>query len=220
MDMVRPAGNTDQQLIQAALQLLPRTGFANLKVRAVAQHAGVNLGMFHYHFKNKKQFIERLLKDVYESFFSQLQLEAAAHPDPVLRLRVMIKIMVCFVRDHRQLAIPLLNDLMQQQPEVQAFFVRNVQRHLKLLLMTIRAAQRAGRLVQAPLPVLIPFIFGSQVAPHVIASVVAGVRVPLPAEVIKFLTVPKLISDQAIEQRLDLVMRAITLPGPHQDKEA
>ena len=52
MRMARPSQNVDQRLLEAGLALLPQTGCAGLSVRRLADHAGVNLGMFHYHFKN------------------------------------------------------------------------------------------------------------------------------------------------------------------------
>jgi AcrR family transcriptional regulator len=35
------------------MALLPQTGCAGLSVRKVAERAGINLGMFHYHFKSR-----------------------------------------------------------------------------------------------------------------------------------------------------------------------
>ncbi|MBC7946203.1 MAG: TetR/AcrR family transcriptional regulator, partial [Burkholderiales bacterium] len=49
--MPRPSQNTDRRLIKAARKLLPETGCSGLNLRQVAVKAGVNLGMFHYHFK-------------------------------------------------------------------------------------------------------------------------------------------------------------------------
>ena len=47
----RPSRNLDRALLAAGRELLPERGCAGLSVREVADAAGVNLGMFHYHFK-------------------------------------------------------------------------------------------------------------------------------------------------------------------------
>ena len=64
--MPRPSQNVDQLLIDAGLELLPETGCAGLSVRKLTEHAGVNLGMFHYHFRNKDNFVRTLLQRTYE----------------------------------------------------------------------------------------------------------------------------------------------------------
>jgi hypothetical protein len=82
---------------------------------------------------------------------------------------------------------------------------------MKIVISAIKDCQQAGLIINLPLSVIIPFIFGSQVAPQVIANIVEHVNFNLPAVLLKFLAVPKLINDQAIDERLELVMRAIKL---------
>jgi AcrR family transcriptional regulator len=53
--------DTDQRLVDTALEMAKHSGLSNLKLRDVAQKAGVNLGMFHYHFKTKDQFTRAVL---------------------------------------------------------------------------------------------------------------------------------------------------------------
>ena len=60
--MPRPSRNIDQLLIAAALELLPNAGTSVLTIRQVCQHAGVNLGMFHYHFKTRDVFLRAVLR--------------------------------------------------------------------------------------------------------------------------------------------------------------
>ena len=63
--MSRPSKNTDRLLIEAAKELIPEAGFKGLKIREVARKAGVNLGMFNYHFKTKEKFL--ITKDDFDS---------------------------------------------------------------------------------------------------------------------------------------------------------
>ena len=63
---------------QAAASSFPRLGCAGLSVRALAEHAGANLGMFHYHFKTKDNFLRTLLQQLLREMFAALE-EQARH---------------------------------------------------------------------------------------------------------------------------------------------
>src|SRR5437868_4865296 len=85
--MPRPSKNLDVAMLQAGRELFPQAGCSGLSVRAVAEQAGANLGMFHYHFKTKENFLRTLLQQVYEEMFDGLT-HAIAHEGPALeRLR-------------------------------------------------------------------------------------------------------------------------------------
>ena len=60
--MTRPSRNQDQLLIQAAKRLLPEMGISGMSLQRIADECGVNLGMFHYHFKTKDAFIRKVLE--------------------------------------------------------------------------------------------------------------------------------------------------------------
>ena len=72
MPMPRPSRNLDRALLAAGRELFPARGCAGLSVREVADAAGVNLGMFHYHFKSREAFLRALLQSVYEDLSSEL----------------------------------------------------------------------------------------------------------------------------------------------------
>ena len=59
--MSRPSQNADQHLIEAAQKMLKHTSLSQMNIRQVAAEAGVNLGMFHYHFKTKDQFAKAVM---------------------------------------------------------------------------------------------------------------------------------------------------------------
>ena len=85
--MARPSRNLDRALLAAGRELLPARGCAGLSVREVAEAAGVNLGMFHYHFKTREAFLRALLQSLYEEMFSQLSFQGSADWGPLENLR-------------------------------------------------------------------------------------------------------------------------------------
>ncbi len=144
--MTRPSRHTDQRLIQAARELLDEAGCGGLNLREVAASAGVNLGMFHYHFKTKQEFCRRVLQDLYDRFFAQLEFESASQDDPLENLRTALMTFGRFIRDNRRVAFALLRDSMGGDALVRGFVRANAPRHIGAIATLVAQCQRSGRL--------------------------------------------------------------------------
>lgn len=171
--MPRPSQNTDQRLIKAARQLLPETGCSGLNLRQVAAKAKVNLGMFHYHFKTKDEFLRRVLQEFYEDFFKDFQLEAKHHATPLDNLRAALLTFATFARDNRRLAFALLRDAMNGERIVYDFLRANLHRHIEILLRLIQECQAKGELPALPPPNVLVTLIASMNMPSIISE---GVR--------------------------------------------
>ena len=81
--MPRPSRNIDELLLRTGREVLAESGSRALSIRHLTQRAGVNLGMFHYHFKSRENFIRTLLQQMYDEMFASLSLqverEASSH---------------------------------------------------------------------------------------------------------------------------------------------
>jgi AcrR family transcriptional regulator len=156
--MTRPSRQTDQRLIEAAQQLMQRSGLSRLNLRQVAAKAGVNLGMFHYHFKGKEQFIRAVLEHTYQQFFEKFSLRVDGKTQPLEKLRQALLAMAQFSRDNRQVVLSLMQDALNQEPGARAFAQRSMGRHAQVILGLIARCQREGSLPLAPLPMLMSYI--------------------------------------------------------------
>src|SRR6185503_11073127 len=140
----RPSRNLDRALLAAGRELLPHRGCAGLSVREVADAAGVNLGMFHYHFKSREAFLRALLQSMYEEMYSQLTYEADARHGPLEALRAAMRFMGRFVRANRPMLSRVLGDALCGDPLALEFLRNNFPRHLGLMLQLIEAGQAEG----------------------------------------------------------------------------
>ena len=87
------------KILEAALVLFARDGFADTTVRAIAQHAGVATGLLYSHFPGK----EGVLHALFEQSMTQVQLSfsmAEAVP-PRDRIAALVRASVQIVREHR-----------------------------------------------------------------------------------------------------------------------
>lgn len=205
--MARPGKNIEQALLRSGRALYPERGSAGLSVRALTEHAGVNLGMFHYHFRTKDAFLRELLQQFYEEMFSALSAHAAHPGPPLARLREALLFLACFIRDHADVLGRVFADAGSGDPVAAEFVRANAPRHLRLLLQLMNEAEQRGEL--APLAALQRFVFvmGAVASPLVIAPRIARMRVA-PGLVARQLK-SQVTSDAAIAQRVDLALMAL-----------
>jgi len=205
--MPRPGRNIEQVLLRSGRLLYPERGSAGLSVRALTEHAGVNLGMFHYHFRSKDDFLRELLQQYYEEMFAPLSERAHHEGPPLARLREALVFLATFVRDHEAMLGRVFADAGAGDPVAAAFLRANAPRHLKLLLSLMNEAEAAG--VLAPVPRLQRFVFtmGAVALPLVVVPHLARMSIA-PAIVGRQLK-KQVTSDAAIAQRVELALAAL-----------
>lgn len=207
--MSRPSQNIDDQLIASAIALLPETGCAGLSVRKLVEHAGVNLGMFHYHFKNKDNFIRVVLQRLYEEMFSDLQLNAEADGDAIDNLRATVTVLGSFARERRAMLMMLLSEASQGEPLSLQFLRDNMPRHIGVIARLVMRGQAERRIVDVPVQQLLPFMLGAIAGP-VLAGGAIERQAGLPPAFLA-LAQGALLSPQALAVRIELALRAITI---------
>lgn len=207
--MARPSRNIDQRLLQAGFELLPATGCRGLSARRLTEHAGVNLGMFHYHFRTKDNFIRTLLQQMYEQMFSVLVIRSHEGGSPLQNLRNALQVLAHFARTHRQLLVRIVADALAGEQVAIEFLQANLPRHLGVLSSLVAQAQREGLLVQAPPAQVLAFLGGSVMAPVLLGAALAE-NSALPAAVGGLLE-NEVLSEQAIEQRIGFALRGLSL---------
>jgi len=214
--MPRPSRNIDQLLIAAALELLPRAGTRALSIRQVCQHAGVNLGMFHYHFKTRDVFLRAVLQQMYDGMFATIAIEGERQSSPLDSLRAAITTLARFARDHRQLLVRLVNDAIGGERVAIEFLRDNLPRHIGLLSKYIAAAQREGLLRPVPPMQAFAFLVGAVAASMLIGSAVADSGLMPPPLREQFDT--SILTDEAIAERIDMALAGLALPPARKTK--
>lgn len=207
--MARPSQNIDQRLLEAGLELLPVTGCRGLSARKLTEHAGVNLGMFHYHFRTKENFIRTLLGQTYEQMFSELVIKAHEDASPLQNLRSTLRVLAHFGSTHQQLLRRIGADALAGEPVAAEFLQANVPRHVGVIAALIGEAQREGLVAKAPPAQLIAFLAGAVMSPVLLgaAALESGL---LPAAAAGMME-REVLSKKAIEQRIDFALRGVSM---------
>ena len=210
--MPRPSRNLDRALLAAGRALLPERGCSGLTIREVADAAGVNLGMFHYHFKSREAFLRALLQSLYEDMYSQLTFEADEKLGPVEALRAAMRFMTRFVRANRAILSRVLADALTGDAIAREFLRNNFPRHLGVIHQLIAAGQAEGLFKPMPVQQAMGFCAGSLAMPILFGGAVAESGTLGPAGT-RMLT-EAVLSDAALDQRIEMALGAISNPTP------
>jgi AcrR family transcriptional regulator len=214
--MPRPSQQIDQALLASGRALFAAGGCAGLSVRALAEHAGVAPGMFHYHFGSKERFLRALLADFYESMFAPLSQQAALPAEPIERLRAALRLMARFARANRQWLARLWIDAMSGEAVARDFFRDNSPRHIGLLLQLLAAGQAEGVLRAMPPLQGFAFLMGTVPLPMIFAAGLIDAGLTPPGGKAAFDA--QVMSDDAIEARIELALTALAAPKPTKRK--
>jgi AcrR family transcriptional regulator len=212
--MPRPSRNLDRLLLAAGRELFPARGCAGLSVREVAEAAGVNLGMFHYHFGTREAFLRAVLQGVYEDMYGQLVVLArtsVAGFGSVQQLREALRFMGRFVRANRPVLARVIADALCGEAVAIEFLRANAPRHFGVIGALIAAAQADGALRAMPVPQALGFCAGSLATPILFggAAVANGA---LPAKEARALQAA-VLTDAALDERIDLALAALAAPA-------
>jgi AcrR family transcriptional regulator len=208
--MPRPSRNVDQLLLEAGHALLPSTGVRGLSIRQLTERAGVNLGMFHYHFKTKDAFVRAILQQKYEDMFSRLEMQTKRGSSALENLRAGVNVLARFGRDNRALLVRLLGDALAGESVALEFLRANMPRHLGVVMQLLSRAQQDGDLRPLPMPQALAFLMGALAAPILVgaAAINSGAMPPMLQDQLEQFV----FTDTAIAERIDMALAGLAAP--------
>jgi AcrR family transcriptional regulator len=206
----RPSRNVDQLLIEAGHELLPQTGVRGLSIRQVTEKAGVNLGMFHYHFKTKDVFVRAILEQKYNDMFASLETKTRREGSTIEKLRAAVSLIAHWARDNRVFFVRLMGDAFAGEKVAMDFMQANMPRHIQVVVEILLQAQKEGALRKLPLPQALAFLIGGVSAPIVIgtAATNSGLLPPFLLDQLE----QSVFTDDAIAERIDMALAGMAAP--------
>jgi len=208
--MAKTSGPARERLISAGKKLIYKQGVSGLKVREAARLAGVNLGLFHYHFGSRKEFVRLILKEIYAEFFSQFKLSVSGGGDSLERLEKALVTLGFFARQNRALVLALLQDTLSGEKETAYFVKNNLTAHVEVLAGIVRECEKEGRIIQLPVFTALPFCALSAAAPSLMVALLEknGAKKVFGQDFGK--AKKFLLSDEAVKARVGLALRALS----------
>jgi AcrR family transcriptional regulator len=207
----RPSQDIDQALLASGRGLYPLHGCTGLSVRQICDHARVKVGMFHYHFHSKNNYLSMLLQGLYDEVFVQLEAQAAQAETAIERLREALCLLGRLMRNHGTWIGRVWADAGLGEDAPRLFLQRDAPRHTGLLLVLLQEAAQAGDLTQSPPMQRFGFLMGSVIAPLVLLP--AAIQLQFLSADIASTADPDIFSDAAIADRVNRALAALALPA-------
>ena len=212
--MPRPSRHLDRALLAAGRALYPSCGCAGLTIRQVCDAAGVNTGMFNYHFGTRETFLRAMMQQAYEEMFSRFSL-VTARPEalaPEDLLRAALRVLGRFVRDNRAFIARLLADALAGETGAREFARDNLPRHATVIVGLVAAGADRGTLRTLAPAQVIGTIAGALAMPILAGGAIAESGA-MPKAAARALA-DSVMSDAAIDERIDLILRALAVAAP------
>jgi AcrR family transcriptional regulator len=209
--MARPSKNTDQLLLKAGRELIAEKGLSGLSLRAVAKRAGVNLGMFAYHFKGKDDFMRQVAQNLYEDFFKDFSMDTGSETNPLLRLRAALRNLGVFTAHNQTMLLALGRDLAGRHGDSVAFVRKNFPRHVLILFKTLKQCRREGYLEDLPFLTIVSVLAPAVAVPNFLGHFLEETlnnKLPIRIPGIH-IAGSVFTSDEAVNTRVDLALKAV-----------
>ena len=210
LPMPRPSRHLDRALVAAGRELYPLHGCAGLTIRQVAEAAEVNIGMFHYHFGTREAFLRAVMQSAYEEMFAQLTVVAGRESSLRASLGAALRVLGRFLQTNRALIGRIVADALGNHAVARDFLKDNLPRHFRVILGLIAAGQAAGEFRAVSPAQALAFCAGALAMPILAGGALvdsgtldAGLASELRLHV---------LSDDALEERIDLALAALTRP--------
>ena len=110
--MTRPSQNIDKKLIELGKSHVIEHGISSLSIRSICMAAGVNLGMFYYYFKTKKDFIRILINGFIEDMSKDfMSFGGAQNMDPLEKLKRTLLMNVRMMKEKKGIMQAIIKDI-------------------------------------------------------------------------------------------------------------
>lgn len=123
-----PAKKRRAQLIEAAMTVISKKGYAGATTEAIARKAGLTKGALYFHFGNKEDIFFAVVKEISERQFTQVMRPLIEESNPEKGLEKLIISALELVSGHKYFTL----DFWQQANRVKKIREYLEQRHLKM----------------------------------------------------------------------------------------
>jgi TetR/AcrR family fatty acid metabolism transcriptional regulator len=151
-----------QQIIDAAIRVFARTGYYNSRVSDIAREAGIASGTIYLYFKTKEEILVTLFREKMAEFVAYLRRQIADEPDPVTRIRRLVRLHFTVLEENPALAEVVQVELRQGHKFFRGASAHEVSAYFELIGSVLEEGVAAGRFhADLPVKVATKMLFGA-----------------------------------------------------------
>jgi len=155
-----------EQILQAALNLISNQGMRGLSVAGLARGVGLVPSAIYRHFKSKEEVLDAALGLIEDKLLYNIKLACEETQDPIERLKLILIRHVRTLRENR--AIPHLVfsvDVYRGHPERKAQVYKTITTYLERIGEIVREGQKRGRIRRDLSPETVSLMFLGMIQP-------------------------------------------------------
>lgn len=118
MDLTKKGSDTRKRIVDTAVILFARKGFAATGLRELAKEAEVNLAMINYFFGSKKGLLKEILNSFFSGYWSLVNCHLSGPKDPEVKIRNFIRHATEYFNANRDSLIIVLTELPHEDSEI------------------------------------------------------------------------------------------------------
>ncbi|MEM6460808.1 MAG: TetR/AcrR family transcriptional regulator [Pseudomonadota bacterium] len=182
----RRAQDRPDEVLDAALKMFARNGFAATKVEDIAREAGLSKGAIYRYFDSKEDVFESLVNRAIAPLANRtLELAETSQEDPEKLVRAVMSVLAAKLDDSDALALPLI--VLQEAgrfPELAALYRRQVvDKAITALELIVRRGVESGQFRQVDPHLAIRNLMGPMLAHFILMQIFEVDRDnPVPAQ--------------------------------------
>ncbi len=166
--------NTETRLIQAGITLAKKHGL-NFTVRQLCAKSKVNLGLFHYYFKNKDNFDKEMLRALYNQMIEHLTLKLSGEASPRENIAQILLGLHNFVGKNRMFLSSIMGNVLSGNGKLFHFLSLNFTQHIALISRELKRAKLPEKIHNQSLPALLSMIVLPVVMPQILMGLLERV---------------------------------------------
>lgn len=121
MDSTQKGTDTRQRIVEAAVILFARKGFAATGLRELAREADVNLAMINYFFGSKKGLLKEILNTFFSGYWSLAQHHLTGPEQPEEKIRRFVRHVTEYFDANRDCLIIVLTELPHDDSDIMEY---------------------------------------------------------------------------------------------------
>jgi TetR/AcrR family fatty acid metabolism transcriptional regulator len=151
-----------QQIIEAAIRVFARSGYYSSRVSDIAREAGIASGTIYLYFRTKEEILVTLFREKMAQFVAHLRREIADEPDPVARIRRLVRLHFTVLEQNPALAEVVQVELRQGHKFFRGASAHEVSAYFDLIRSVLEDGVAAGRFhPDLPVKVATKVLFGA-----------------------------------------------------------
>ena len=171
------AEQTKAAIIEAAREIFVEKGYAGARMQEIADAAGINKALLHYHFKSKEQLFQMILTETLGLVIPKLADAIDGEGSVMDKIEVIVHAYIDVLREHPHVPLFVLHELSQKREDFIGVLKQRMARipNFQIFFQQMMEEMAAGKIRQIPPLQLVLNVISLSVFPFIARPIFCNV---------------------------------------------